>query len=229
MAAGDTQAACREFGPIVADDPELKRASSHLGISALTNLALGLESGGEPLKAAKVLEPARGVAANVLYNLGRLNLLAGRLAEALPSAEAAALLEPESEEVVHLAGRILLGLKRESDAEVFLRRAVGLNSTCAMAWYDLGVTLARQKRRRDARACFTKSIRLDPTHAWSYYDVACLDALQSKRDAAFRNLRRAVSHGLVDLDHMNSDPDLRGIRRDVRWKALEKAMRRATQ
>jgi tetratricopeptide (TPR) repeat protein len=68
----------REFAGIVANDPQLKRASSALGLSSLTNMALAQESLGKPDEAAQLLQPALQTAIGILYNLGRFNLRAKR-------------------------------------------------------------------------------------------------------------------------------------------------------
>jgi tetratricopeptide (TPR) repeat protein len=210
----------REFAPIVACDPHLKRASSDLFLSSMTNLALCQDELGRPEEAVRVLSPARAKVVNLLYNLGRLNYRAKRLADALPLAQAAVLLTPKSEEVVHLLGCILIDLKREREALEILHRATKLDPKCAYAWYDLGVTLARLKQRRKARLCFQKTLRLAPNYPWTYYDLACLDALERRREAAFVNLELAIAYGLRGAEKLRRDTDLRSLRHDARWKTI---------
>ena len=217
---GRHEEAGQEFAGIVANDPKLKRASSVLGLSSLTNMALTQDSLGRPDQAAQILEPALQTAIGILYNLGRFNIRARRAAQAIGFLQAAALLAPDSEDIVHGVGRALMALKRESEAVMFLVRATTLNPRCTDAWYDLGVTLSRLKQRKKARSCFVKALRVDRTYAWAYYDLACLDALERKRDAAFQNLEKAVALGFQDIRHLRRDADLRSLRRDARWKEM---------
>ena len=168
---GRHEEAIREFTGIVANDPQLKRASSTLVLSSLTNLALSQDILGSPDEAANTLAPARQTAIDILYNLGRFKLLAKRAAEAVDLLQAAALLAPDSEEIIHGVGRALMDLKRESEAAPFLVRATKLNPCCTDAWYDLGVTLSRLKQRKKARSCFLKALRWTrnthgPTTTW---------------------------------------------------------------
>lgn len=214
--------ASTEFAGIVANDPQLKRASSDLVLSSLTNLALTQDSLGQPGKAVEILKPALQVAINVLYNLGRFNLGAKQAAEAVPLLQAAVLLAPESEDIVHGCGRALMDLRRNSEALPLLIKATKLDPRCTDAWYDLGVTLSRLKQRKKARSCFLKALRLNPAYAWAYYDLACLDALERRRNDAFKNLEKAVARGFQDLRHLRRDADLQSLRRDARWKALLK-------
>lgn len=208
------------FAPIVARDPNLERASSNLGLSSMTNLALCDMELGHPDTAAQVLDPARKTAVSLLYNLGKLHYRAKHLAEALQLVQAAAALDAKSEDVVHLLGCILMDSKRERDALEVLKRATKLNPRCAYAWYDLGVTRVRLRQRKPARADLLKARKLAPNYPWVYYDLACLDALDRKADAAFKNLELALMHGFHNVGHMQRDPDLRTLRRDNRWKAL---------
>ncbi len=217
---GRHEQAIREFTGIVANDPQLKRASSTLVLSSLTNLALSQDILGNPDEAANTLAPARQTAIDILYNLGRFKLLAKRAAEAVDLLQAAALLAPDSEEIIHGVGRALMDLKRESEAAPLLVRATKLNPCCTDAWYDLGVTLSRLKQRKKARSCFRKALRLDPKYAWAYYDLACLDALECKPNAAFENLEKAVARGFRDIRYLCRDADFRSLRKDARWKAI---------
>ncbi len=219
--------ASEEFAPIVAIDPRLERASSQLVLSSLTNLALCHDELGRADEAVEILSPTQSTAVNLLYNLGRLNHRAGRFADALPYAQAASLLSPDSEEIVHLLGSILMALKREREAVEVLRRATKLNPECASAWAELGVTQARLKKRKKARASFQKARasfhktqRLVPDDPWTYYYLACLDALENKPAKAFTNLELAIDNGFRDAEKLCKDADLRSLRRDARWRSI---------
>jgi len=217
---GRHEEASKEFAGIVADDPQLKRASSALVLSSLTNLALSQENLGRPDEAAQLLKPALQTAIGILYNLGRFHLRAKRAAEAIGFLQAAALLAPDSEDIIHGVGRTLMDLKRESEALPFLVKATKLNPGCTDAWYDLGVTLSRLKQRKKARSCFVKTLRQDQNYFWAYYDLACLDALERKRDAAFQNLGKAIALGFEDAAYLRRDADFVSLRRDARWKPM---------
>ena len=75
-------------------------------------------------------------------------------------------------------------------------------------------------KKREARPIFRKVLRLDPRYFWAYYDLACLDAREENRDAAFRNLNRAVDCGFRDAAYLVHDSDFQGIRTDPRWDLI---------
>ena len=128
---GHHDEASTEFAAIIASDPQLRRASSDLHLSSMTNLALCQDELGRSKEAAKVLAPAQRTAINILYNLGRINYRAKRMDTALSFARAAELLTPKSEEVVHLVGSILMETKRKAEAVEVLLRATKLNPRCS--------------------------------------------------------------------------------------------------
>jgi tetratricopeptide (TPR) repeat protein len=214
------EAASDQFAGIVSKDPELKCAWSGLVLAAMTNLALSQEKMGRRDEAIQTLLPALESAVGTLFNLGFLHFRARRYESALPYVQAAFILKPNTEDIVHLYGSTLSELMRPKEAVKVLKLATELQPACASAWYDLGLAYARLKYRKRARACFLHSLQIDPERAWSHYDLACLDALEAKRNAAFDHLMQAVACGFRDIGHLRQDPDLRSLRRDARWKAL---------
>jgi tetratricopeptide (TPR) repeat protein len=215
-----SEAAIKEFAGIVANDPKLKYASSGLVLAAIANLALSQEKLGQRDEAIQTLLPAQENAVGILFNLGFLHFRAKRFDAALPYAQAAYILKPNNEDIVHLYGSTLNELKRPGEAVKILKLATQLEPACASAWYDLGFAFARLKHRKRARACFLQSLQLAPADAWPYYDLARLDALEGKRNVAFKHLMQAVVRGFRDIGHLRQDSDLRSLRRDARWKTL---------
>ncbi len=228
LATGKGQEGANHLADIVKVDPGLQKAQSHLGIAAATNLALHLGEQGEWKEAIRRLAPAASIACGILYNLGRFHLRAGDFEQARGFLVAAAAIDTESEDVLHLAGAALMNLGEWQEAERHLERATTLKPPCANAWYDRGVNLARRKDpglRPRARGCFEEALRIDPAHSWAHYDIACLEALDGRIDAAFEGLERAVRCGLSDAAHVEADDDLATLRRDARWKGLLRKLR----
>jgi Flp pilus assembly protein TadD len=178
--------ASREFASIVADDPQLERASSVLVLASLTQLAWSQDKLGRADKAANTLAPALQTAVHILDSLGWFKLHANRAAESIDLLQAASLLAPNSAEIVN----------------------------------NFGCALMRLKQRKKARSCFVKAVRLDPDYALPYCNLACVDAVEGKRNAAFKNLEKAVARGFRDIQQLRRDADLRSLRRDPRWKAI---------
>jgi len=125
--------ASKEFAVVVADDPQLKRAFSSLVLSSMTNLALCEDGLGRPVQGVEILKPAEKTAADILYNLGRLYARAKMPIKAIGLLQAAALVTPDSEDVIHGVGRVLMDLKREAEAKEFLNRATKLIPQCSHA------------------------------------------------------------------------------------------------
>ena len=192
----EAEAASEHFNQIVLRDPTLEYASSTLGLSAITNLALCQEKLKQRDEAIQTLLPALRDAVGVLFNLAFLHFKAKRYEAALPYIQAAFILKPNNEDIVHQYGSTLSELNRPREAIKYLKQAVELQPDCARAWYDLGLAYARLKRRKSARKYFLQSLQVDPERMWPHYDLACLDALEGKRDTAFKHLMQAAVRGL---------------------------------
>ena len=144
-------AAIEQFAGIIANDPQLKCGGSNLLLSAMTNLALGQEKLGQRDEAIETLLPALDTAVGILFNLGFVHFCAKRFEAALPFAQAAYVLRPNNEDIVHQYGAVLSELKRPKEAVSILKLATELDPGCAGAWYDLGLAHARLKHRQRAR------------------------------------------------------------------------------
>jgi len=222
---GRHEEAGKKFAGIVSNDPRLKKASSSLVYSAMTNLALDQDALGQTKQAIETLSPALQKAGQILYNLGRFHLHAKNYSEGLRLMQAAVVVEPNMEDIIHGIGFAFRKLKRYQEGIPYLRRATKLNPNCEDAWFDLGICLSCTKRRKEARSCFRKTLSFNPKDYWSYYELACLDALEGKKDAAFKNLQAAITYGYNRAAHARQDKDLRSLRRDRRWKIALKAMK----
>lgn len=63
-----------------------------------------------------------------------------------------------------------------------------------------------------------------PLGATSAYNVACGHALSGRKEEAIDWLKKAVRHGFSNLEHMENDPDLEGIRQLPGYIALVEEM-----
>jgi hypothetical protein len=66
--------------------------------------------------------------------------------------------------------------------------------------------------------------RLRPSDPVVLYNLACSHALLGRTDTAFEVLGRAVDLGYADLPHLDGDPDLEGIRKDIRFAEIRERL-----
>ncbi len=52
------------------------------------------------------------------------------------------------------------------------------------------------------------------------YTIACVYSLKGDNNSAFENLDKAINAGWDNVDHTNSDSDLRNLHTDSRWKTM---------
>lgn len=65
-----------------------------------------------------------------------------------------------------------------------------------------------------------KLARLCPIDPIVFYNLACSYSLISELDQAFEMLKKSIKLGYDDVQHMNSDPDLRDVRADGRYNEV---------
>ena len=80
-----------------------------------------------------------------------------------------------------------------------------------------GQALLEAKNYSGAAAAYEAAFKAGGGDRIRYYVAASCWALAGDRDAAFRDLDRAVGAGWTDLKMLESDDDLKGLRTDPRW------------
>ena len=84
----------------------------------------------------------------------------------------------------------------------------------------LGSLYTRQGRIADGLRMDRKLVKLLPSNATAHYNLACSLALSKRLRDALRSLRQAVELGYTDLDWMQQDPDLEGLKAHPGFTAL---------
>ncbi len=84
----------------------------------------------------------------------------------------------------------------------------------------LGYLYTQARRHRDALAVDQRLVALRPRDPIAFYNLACSYAILGKVNRGFDALKRAVSLGYRDLEHMQEDADLENLRNDLRWTDL---------
>jgi tetratricopeptide (TPR) repeat protein len=72
----------------------------------------------------------------------------------------------------------------------------------------------------EAEEILRQAIEMEPDYGPAYYNLACVQALQDQREAAIKNLRKAVEKGFTDRAFILNDPDLASIRDDPAFREL---------
>lgn len=92
-------------------------------------------------------------------------------------------------------------------------------------WYDRGMELHRADRYDEARAAFEKAIAHDFKRGASAYNIACGFGLRGDAGNALRWLEDAVAAGFDDVEHLEEDTDLDPIRSDPQFRGLIRDLR----
>ena len=84
----------------------------------------------------------------------------------------------------------------------------------------LGGLYTKHGRIADGLRMDRKLVRLLPQNATAHYNLACSLALSKRKTAALRSLQHAVKLGYNDLDWLQQDPDLDGLKQHPGFNAL---------
>lgn len=94
----------------------------------------------------------------------------------------------------------------------------------ARAHYNLGTYLLGKGNYDEAISLLRKALSLRPGFREAQYNLACAYALKGDTDRAIRALWRAVRMGVRDGNYIASDPDLKTLHSDPRFRTLLRAL-----
>ena len=110
-------------------------------------------------------------------------------------------------------------------ARRLFKKATDLNPTRPEAFNGIGVTYYARNDYQEALRWYKKSLEVNPNFGDAYYNMACIYSLLKKPNMAFRYLQIAALNGFVQPKVLSSDPDLKNIRGDDRFKKILQKMR----
>jgi tetratricopeptide (TPR) repeat protein len=84
----------------------------------------------------------------------------------------------------------------------------------------LGGLYTKQGRVAEGLKMDRRLVRLQPRNATAHYNLACSLVLSKRKPDALRSLRRAIELGYADLEWMQQDPDLEGLKGDPEFERL---------
>jgi len=202
-------------------DPEMKLLRTNLGLGAMNNLGLCLMNLGRYEEALECFRRNIKLLSETYFNKGLTLFRMKRFKEALESFQKALDISPEDPEYLDLVGQTYTELGRYKLAEKYLRKSVKKDPKYALAYYDLGILLAKfKKRQAEALRYFMTAIKLDPNRAWAYYSVACLYALSGNKEQALNYLQQSLEKGFSNKKHIESDPDMDSLREEKAFRSL---------
>jgi len=157
LANGDLTAASAALKRLIFDRPDLPMVRINLG-------QIRLREGNLPAAISIFRDTVSGFPQEpgCRFALGNALEAAGELEEAAAMYHEAAALKPDYAEALYREGRVLLRLKRHSEAITALRSALAANPAQVLAQVDLAVAYAQQSAWPEAREAIETASRLAP-------------------------------------------------------------------
>ena len=91
-----------------------------------------------------------------------------------------------------------------------------------MAYNDRAAVYVRQNKFDKAKDDLTKALAIDTHNPATYYNTAALYSLQNESSQALDYLEKALVLGFKDYDLLRSDPDLKNIRKNPKFREILK-------
>jgi len=203
-------------------DPEMKLAQTNLGMNVTNNLGMCLMNRRRYNEALECYQRNIKLFDSTYFNMGLTLFRMKRFKDALECFLNALKISPDDPEYLDLVGQTYCELGKHKIGESYLRKCIKNDPKYALGYHDLGIVLSKYKKRRaEALHCYMTAIKLDPdSHYWTYYGVACLHALSGDKEKAINYLKKALEKGFSDQKHIDSDPDLKSLRKDAEFKKL---------
>lgn len=144
----------------------------------------------------------------------------GRTLEAIGGLEAVLAAEGETAENLALLGRMLRQSGARDLAEGRLRKALDLEPGCRAAAFELAGVLLDGGEGERAVEVLEMLLASRPEDPDCLYNLACCLARNRKYADSLQYLKRAVDHGFRELDKIQADTDLEGIRELEEYRQL---------
>lgn len=202
------------------NDPEMKQGNTNLGMSATNNLGMCLMNLNRYDEALECYQRNIKLFGATNFNMGLTLFRMKRYKESLEYFLNALKISPEDPEYLDLVGQTYAELGKHKIGVSYLRQCVKNDPEYAIGHYDLGTLLCKQKQRDEALRCFMTAIKIDPDYCFAYYSVACLHALSGEKEKAIDYLEQSLKKGFSDKKYIDSDPDLKSLKRDQEFKKL---------
>ncbi|MFT7630005.1 MAG: serine/threonine protein kinase/tetratricopeptide (TPR) repeat protein [Mariniblastus sp.] len=90
----------------------------------------------------------------------------------------------------------------------------------------MGYVIHSQGRHEEAYPWHEQATQTKGTAGLGYYNMACVHSLKKEVDQAIKHLELAIENGFAQSDHMKRDSDLDNIRKDDRFQAILKSLKK---
>ena len=119
-------------------------------------------------------------------------------------------------------GGRLIQLEEFGEAAKIFRKVVKADEDNAQAWLMLGYALHMDGKLDEALKMHEKTSTFSQTKGIGFYNMGCAYALKGNKDKAFSCLNQAVKARFPQIGQYATDDDLASLRKDIRYKRLEK-------
>jgi Tetratricopeptide repeat len=148
---------------------------------------------------------------------------------AVAAAPAAPVLKSTKRERAEALAREAQQLLTQTDsnaeaARAKLQESIKVDPEYAEGFLGVGVTYFMRDRYEEALDWYKQALEVNPGLGDAYYNIACVYALRGDKPQALRYLRIALLNGYVQLQTLQSDPDLKGLAGDETFERFKQGL-----
>lgn len=131
---------------------------------------------------------------------------------------------PPRERAEKLAAEAFAKYQEDGNAETArasFTEATRIDPSYAEGFIGVGMTYKARDRLDEALEWYKKALEANPAVGDAYYNIGCVYAVRGETEQALRYLRIALLNGYVQLDTLQSDPDLKGLAGNPQFEKLK--------
>lgn len=131
---------------------------------------------------------------------------------------------PPRERAEKLAAEAFTRYQADGNAEAArasFMETTRIDPTYAEGFIGVGMTYKARERLDEALEWYKKALEANPAVGDAYYNIGCVYAVRGDTEQALRYLRIALLNGYVQLDTLQSDPDLKGLAGNPAFEKLK--------
>ena len=121
-------------------------------------------------------------------------------------------------------GNKLLKQNNWEEAISNYKMALHHNKNFDEAYINLSTAYLARKKFKASLETLNSLQRINPKHPLLHYNLACYYSLTGNNNLGIESLKQAVANGFKNLQSLKTDPDLKNLRPDSRFKELQKAV-----
>ncbi|GBE38172.1 TPR repeat-containing protein YrrB [bacterium BMS3Bbin08] len=161
--------------------------------------------------------------ADAYYDRGYVYAMRGKYEEAINDLTKAINLNPKNVDAYKFRGTLYNKKGQHDKAIKDFTQAINLNTQYVETYFERGWCYYQKGDYENAINDYTSALNLNPDYTQVYYNLAGIYSILKEEEKACKFLKKAVSKGFSDFEHMKKDPDFINIKENECYREIIKS------